>query len=153
MRLKIFVWAVIAILTGAGLAGCSKKKDVTPEGYFTFKAGDAAYRSNSTQGLISDTVVAGKKTLIIDGVTNNFGKHMELMITFPDGLKTGQYDENAAVMTLMDIQQKETGFITKTISIKLESINSKQAEGTFSGTLISGEIEKPLTDGTFKVYF
>ncbi|MBC9911320.1 hypothetical protein [Chitinophaga varians] len=153
MRLKIFVWAVVAIITGAGLAGCSKKNETTPQGTFSFRVGDVTYHSNSTQGYISDTVIAGKKTLIIDGVTNNFTKHMELMITFPNGLQAGQYDQSAGEMTLMDIQQKEDGYITKAISIKLESINSKQAEGTFSGTLISGEIEKPLTDGTFKVYF
>ncbi len=153
MRLKVFVWAVIAIVVGAGLTSCSKKKEATPDGHFAFKLGDITYQSNSTQGYMTDTVIAGKRTLIIDGVTNNFGKHMELMITFPGNVQPGTYDEQAGVMTLMDIQQKESGYISKTLSIKLESINSKQAEGTLSGTLTSGEIEKPLTDGTFKVYF
>lgn len=152
MRSRLLVMAVTAAI-GAGLTSCDKKnKEITPESYFNFKVGDVTYKSNSTQGYITDTVIAGKKTLIIDGVTNNFSKHMELMITFPDAVSAGEYSAGAG-MSLMDIQQKEDGYISKVITIKLESINSKQAEGTFSGTLTSGEIEKPLTDGTFKVNF
>ncbi|NSL89057.1 hypothetical protein [Chitinophaga solisilvae] len=151
MRLRHVVLAVIAVLTG--LTACNKKdKEVTPEGYFSFKLDNVEYKSNSTQGYITDTIIKGKKTLIVDGVTNNFGKHMELLVTFPDGVKAGQYAENIE-MSLMDIQQKEPGYFGRAVTVKISSINSKDAEGTFSGTLTSGEIEKPLTDGTFKVNF
>jgi len=75
---------------------------------------------------------------------------MELMITFPDSLKAGTYIEDVE-MSLMNIQEKEPGYLSKNIKVIITSINSKHAEGTFSGVLISGETEKPLTDGTFKV--
>ncbi|HVI47284.1 MAG TPA: hypothetical protein VM802_20570 [Chitinophaga sp.] len=150
MRLNLLMVAVVALL-GAVLAGCdSKKNELIPAPYFSFKVGSETYRSNATTAYITDTVVAGKKTLVIDGVTNNFVKHLELMITFPDSVRNGEFREGVEV-SLMDVQQKTDGYIGKSITVKLESINSKHAEGTFSGTLTSGEIEKPLTDGTFKV--
>lgn len=75
---------------------------------------------------------------------------MELMITFPDSLKTGTFTEDVE-MSLMNIQEKETGYLGKSIKVIITGINSKHAEGSFSGVLINGETEKPLTDGTFKV--
>ncbi|TWF45049.1 hypothetical protein FHW36_101975 [Chitinophaga polysaccharea] len=148
MRIKLLLAAIIAI--GMGLSACSKKNDLAPAGTFAFKLDTISYHSNSTEGYITDTIAAGKKTLVIDGVTNNFGYHMELMITFPDSIRVGSY-EAGAEMSLMDIQQKAVGYVSKAIKINITSINSKHAEGNFSGVLTNGDTEKPLTDGTFKV--
>ncbi|CAL1521444.1 hypothetical protein [Chitinophaga sp. MM2321] len=152
MRLKLFVTAVIAAAATA-LTGCDpKKNDISPISTFSFKVDTLLFRSNATQAYFTDTISAHRKTMVIDGVTNNFGHHLELMITFPDSIHTGQYTTGVE-LSLMKIQQDGIGYIGKTITVKIESINSKQAEGTFSGTLISGDMEKPLTDGTFKVNF
>ncbi|NLU93854.1 hypothetical protein [Chitinophaga sp. Ak27] len=149
MRIKLLLAATIAIV-GLGLSACNKKTDLAPSSIFTFKLDTISYHSNSTEGYLTDTIEAGKKTLVVDGVTNNFGYHMELMVTFPDSIRVGSY-EAGAEMTLMDIQQKAVGYVSKTIKINITSINSKHAEGNFSGVLTNGDIEKPLTDGTFKV--
>jgi hypothetical protein len=149
MRMKLLMVAVIAAL-GTILCSCDKKTGTTPASSFYFKMDGVKYQSNATEAYLTDTVYAGKKTLVIDGVTNNFGHHMELMITFPDSLKAGTYIEDVE-MSLMNIQGKEPGYLSKNIKVTITSINSKHAEGTFSGVLISGETEKPLTDGTFKV--
>jgi hypothetical protein len=151
MRMKLLLVAVIAAL-GVGLSACdSKKNDTKPSSSFSFKLDKDTYQSNSTEAYVTDTVYAGKKTLVIDGVTNNFGYHMELMITFPkDSLTTGLFQQDVE-MSLMQIQQKESGYTAKNIQVNITSINSKHAEGTFSGVLSNGDIEKPLTDGAFKV--
>ena len=93
-----------------------------------------------------------QKVLIIDGLTNSFKQHMQLMVISPDdSLNVGTY--GGSVVTLMPVQDTATqGYIGDQIEVQITSINSKRAEGTFSGTLSkSGETEKPLTDGTFKV--
>ncbi|MGF6845800.1 hypothetical protein QFZ51_001035 [Chitinophaga sp. W3I9] len=149
MRMKFLMVAVIAAL-GTVLCSCDKKNETTPVSSFSFKMDGVQYQSNATEAYLTDTVYAGKKTLVVDGVTNNFGHHMELMITFPDSLKAGTYIEDVE-MSLMNIQEKEPGYLSKNIKVIITSINSKHAEGTFSGVLISGETEKPLTDGAFKV--
>lgn len=149
MRMKLLFVAIIAAL-GLGLSACdSKKEDVKPGSSFFFKLDKDSYQSNSTEAYITDTVYTGMKTLVVDGVTNNFGHHMELMITFPDSPKVGTFSD--VEMSLMSIQHKETGYTGKNIKVNITSINSKHAEGTFSGVLSDGDIEKPLTDGTFKV--
>lgn len=148
MRMKLLMVAFIAAL-GTMLCSCDKKNETKPSSSFSFKLDGVQYQSNSTEGYVTDTIYAGQKTLVVDGVTNNFGHHMELMITFPDSIKAGTY--NDVEMSLMSIQQKEEGYLSKNVKVIITSINSKHAEGTFSGVLISGEIEKPLTDGTFKV--
>jgi hypothetical protein len=150
MRMKLLLVAIIAAL-GVGMTACSSKKDdAKPNSSFSFKLDKDTYQSNATEAYITDTVYTGKKTLVIDGVTNNFGYHMELMITFPkDSLTTGSFE--GVEMSLMQIQQKEMGYTGQNIKVNITSINSKHAEGTFSGVLSNGDIEKPLTDGTFKV--
>lgn len=150
MRMKLLLVAIIAVL-GVGLSACSSKKDdARPASSFFFKLDKDTYQSNSTEAYVTDTIYAGKKTLVVDGVTNNFGYHMELMITFPkDSLTTGSFE--GVEMSLMQIQQKEMGYTGRNIKVNITSINSKHAEGTFSGILSNGDIEKPLTDGTFKV--
>ena len=149
MRMKLFLVALAAAL-GIGLGACnSKKEDVKPSSSFSFKLDKDIYQSNATEAYVTDTIYTGMKTLVVDGVTNNFGYHMELMITFPDSPKVGTFTD--VEMSLMSIQQKETGYMGKNIKVNITSINSKHAEGTFSGVLTNGDIEKPLTDGTFKV--
>jgi hypothetical protein len=149
MRMKLLMVAVIAAL-GIGLTSCNKKDDVKLAGSFSFKVDNISYNSNATSAYLTDTVVTGKKTLVVEGVTNNFTHHLQLMVTFPDTVKAGLYDQLINI-SLMNVQQKENGLVNKNIKINITSINSKYAEGTFSGQLTDGEIEKPLTDGTFKV--
>lgn len=148
MRITLLLVAIITVL---GFSACNpKKEDVKPNGSFSFKLDKDTYQSNATEAYVTDTVYAGKKTLVVDGVTNNFGYHMELMITFPkDSLTTGAFD--GVEMSLMQIQQKAMGYTSQNIKVNITSINSKHAEGTFSGVLSNGDTEKPLTDGTFKV--
>jgi hypothetical protein len=146
-KLTVALSALLVVLISA----CnSKKENITINSVFSFKLDGTLYQSSATTGYLTDTLFAGKHTLIVEGVTNNFKNHMELMITFPDSVKVGTY-ENMIEMAVMDIQQKETGYVEKQVTVQITNINSKYAEGTFSGVLINGEIEKPLTDGTFKV--
>lgn len=150
MPFKKFAIVAIALLTIV-ISACNNSKDkVTVNSTFSFKIDNVTYQSSSTSAYLTDTLYAGKKTLIIDGVTNNFKNHMELMVTFPDAISTGSYTQMVE-MSLMDVEKKTTGYVEKLVTVKITSINSKYAEGTFSGVVINGEIEKPLTDGTFKV--
>ena len=146
MRMKL-LWIAVII----GLGSCdSKDNDIAPASTFSFKLDTVAFHSNATEAFITDTLYAGRKTLIVDGVSNNFEHHMELMITFPDSIHAGSY-ENLVEMSLMNIAQKEVGYVSKSIKVNITGINSKHAEGTFSGVLINDDTEKQLTDGTFKV--
>ncbi|MET6999675.1 hypothetical protein [Chitinophaga defluvii] len=143
-----FRWLMPAFFAGiAGLTSCEKKETV-PQDAFSFKVDGMAYNANQIFTEIIDT--AGKKALIVDGVSNNFVNHQELIVFFPDVIKPGT--NTRASLTLMNIKQEGVGYITSTLTVNITSINSKYAEGTFTGTLTSGETEKPLTDGTFKVY-
>ncbi|MFY0252724.1 hypothetical protein ACDQ55_02100 [Chitinophaga sp. 30R24] len=147
MRIKLLLVAIIAAM---GLGACNAtKNDVKTISTFSFKLDTVTYHANATEAYITDTVYTGQKTLVLDGVTNNFNYHMELMITFPDSIRTGTFED--AEMSLMSIQQKEPGYVGKHLKVNITGINSKYAEGTFSGIVTNGEIEKPLTDGTFKV--
>jgi hypothetical protein len=146
-KIAIAILALFTIVVGA----CNNAKDkVTVNSIFSFKIDNVLYQSGATSAYLTDTLFAGKKTLIVDGVTNNFKNHMELMITFPDSVRTGTFN-NMIEMAIMDIEQKTTGYVEKQVTVNITSINSKYAEGTFSGVVINGEIEKPLTDGSFKV--
>ncbi|RFS22507.1 hypothetical protein DVR12_11940 [Chitinophaga silvatica] len=150
MQFKKLTLALSAILLVIFSACSSNKDKVNAISIFSFKIDNVLYQSNATTAFITDTLYAGKKTLIIDGLTNNFRNHMELMITFPDTIGTGTF-ENMVEMAVMNIEPKENGYVDKTVTVNITSINNRHAEGTFSGVLINGEIEKPLTDGTFKV--
>lgn len=149
MRLKLIIVAIMAVI-GAGIAGCQQKEQEKPQSFYSMRVVDSVFRSNQTMAYLSDTIVKNHQSLVIEGVTNNFKTHMQLIVTFPNGAKPGTYTEGVEI-SLMDILQQKEGFIGKTITVHITSINSAYAEGSFSGTLISGEIEKPLTDGTFKV--
>jgi len=140
------------LVVGAMIFSACDKKDTPPETVFSFTFDGKQYVSSGTSAYYSDTVITGKKTLVVDGVTNNFKEHMQLMITSPDGeMPVGTYG-GAAVALMPVLDSTEAGYIGTTIDVEITSINSKRAEGTFHGTLNkSGETEKPLTDGTFKV--
>jgi hypothetical protein len=145
MKLRVLVPACLACM--AALSSCEKKVTV-PQDAFSFKMDGITYNASQVYSQIIDS--AGKKALIVDGITNNFVNHQELIVFFPDTIKTGA--NTRASITLMSIKPEEAGYITNTLTVNIASINSQYAEGTFTGTLTSGEIEKPLTDGTFKVY-
>ena len=150
--MKLSRVAAIFVVAAMIFSAC-KKDDAQPEAVFSFTFEGKQYVSSGTSAYYSDTVITGKKTLVIDGVTNNFKEHMQLMITSPDGeMPVGTYGGSAA--SLMPVTDStESGYIgVSSINVEITSINSKRAEGTFQGTLSkSGETEKPLTDGTFKV--
>ncbi|MFB6455655.1 hypothetical protein ACE38W_10325 [Chitinophaga sp. Hz27] len=152
MRFKLWLAAILAV--GLFITGCDTKKDVTPKSYFTFRIGDSIYQSSSTEGSLGVDKETGRPTLIIDGVTNNFKQHMDLQILFPDTAIAGKYTTDIFI-TLSDINTGTVSYynVSTGVTVNLTSINSKHAEGTFFGTLTSGEIEKPLTDGTFQVNY
>jgi hypothetical protein len=141
------------LLVAAVVTNACKKDEESPAASFSFTFDGQTYVSHDTKAQITDTIVAGQKALLIDGVTNNFKRHMQLIVLSPDdSLNIGTY--SGSTVTLMPVQDTiEGGWIgSNTIEVELTSINSKHAEGTFRGALIrSGEVEKPLTDGTFKV--
>ena len=146
---------VAAILMAAALViNACKKDDAPPATSFSFTFNGQQYVAHEPSAYVADTILTGtnQKVLIIDGLTNSFKQHMQLMVISPDdSLNVGTY--GGSVVTLMPVQDTATqGYIGDQIVVQITSINSKRAEGTFKGTLIkSGEVEKPLTDGTFKV--
>jgi hypothetical protein len=140
------------LVAAAVITNACNKDEAAPESSFSFTFDGQTYVSHDTKASITDTIVAGQKALLIDGVTNNFKRHMQLIILSPDdSLNMGYY--SGSTVTLMPVQDTiEGGWIGNQIEVELTSINSTRAEGTFRGALIrDGEIEKPLTDGTFKV--
>ncbi|NIG52751.1 hypothetical protein [Chitinophaga sp. Cy-1792] len=152
MRFKLWLTAILAV--GLFITGCESKKDVSPKSFFTFKIGDSIYQSSSTEASLGVDKETGKPILTIDGVTNNFRQHMDLQIIFADSAVAGKYTTDIFV-TLSDINTGTVSYynVGTGVTINLTSINSKHAEGTFFGNLTSGEIEKPLTDGTFQVNY
>jgi hypothetical protein len=131
---------------------CEKDKAVLTSGSLTFTFDSTAYSANTATGYVSDTSGIGKKALTIEGMTSNLSKHIAITIIFPDTLATGVYtnSSNASILFSPSLGQVNS-YVSTSASIKITSINSKYAEGTFAGILNNGEIEKPLTDGVFKV--
>lgn len=146
---------VAAILMAAALVtNACKKDEEQPASSFTFTFNGQQYVAHEPSAYVIDTVVSGTKVkwLTVDGVTNNFKQHMQLIVMSPDdSLNVGTY--SGSTLSLMPVQDTSSqGYIGTQIEVQITSINSKRAEGTFTGTLDqSGENEKPLTDGTFKV--
>lgn len=140
------------LMVAAMVTNACKKDEAEPEASFSFTFDGQQYVSHDTKAYITDTIVAGQKALVVNGITNNFKRHMELIIMSPDDtLSVGTYSGSS--LALMPVQDTTSeGWIGNSIEVEITSINSKRAEGTFRGALIkSGEVEKPLTDGTFKV--
>lgn len=147
---------VAAILLAAALViNACKKDEEQPATSFSFSFNGQQYVAHDPGAYVADTMITGtslNKVLVIDGLTNSFKQHMQLMVMSPDdSLNVGTY--YGSVVSLMPVQDTVSeGFIGTNIEVQITSINSKRAEGTFKGTLRqSGENEKPLTDGTFKV--
>ncbi|MBW8685771.1 hypothetical protein [Chitinophaga rhizophila] len=131
---------------------CEKDKAVLASGSCDFKFDGRSYSANTAYGEAFDTTVIGKKVLLIQGVTSNMNSAIMMMVVFPDTLATGTYSaaDHASLVFTPSLVSSDA-FETKTATIKITSINSKYAEGTFDGILINGDTEKPLTDGKFKV--
>ncbi|SFW38222.1 hypothetical protein [Chitinophaga sancti] len=132
---------------------CQKDKAVPTSGSLTFAFQNTAYTANDARGFATDTTVVGKKVLTIEGITGNLTKHIALTVIFPDSLAVGTYTQNngAYILWSPSLSGGVTSYLSTTATIKITSINSKYAEGTFAGILENGEKEEPLTDGIFKV--
>lgn len=151
MRLKLWFAALFAAITV--LSSCETKKDTTPASTLVFTLDGQTYHSSQTDALLEVDSATGEQLLSINGVTNNLSHHMELVIGFPENIVQPGVYEASVTMVLSDIQANKVTHYSmgRGLKVNLTSINSKHAEGTFSGTLTNGEIEKPLTDGTFIV--
>ena len=150
--MKFIRVAAMLIVAATVYSACSKD-EATPETEFKFTYDGKTYASHATTAYITDTIIQGQKSMVIDGVTDNFHDHLQLIISSPDdSLLVGSY--SGSTMTVMPVSDTTVqGSIgLNSIEVQISSINSKHAEGTFHGVLKqSGEVEKPLTDGTFKV--
>lgn len=133
---------------------CQKDKAELPSGSCTFKFDGKDYSANTAYGEAFDTTgINGKKVLMISGLTGNLNSAIMMTVIFKDSLAVGTYEMdslNANIIFTPSLSDKET-YESKKATIKITSINSKYAEGTFDGILNNGETEKPLTDGKFKV--
>lgn len=143
---------LLCLFTTISITSCEKSDVVKASGTCTFKVGDITYSANTSYGEAIDTSVVGKKALYINGLTNSMNSSITLLIFFPDSLATGIYTEaeNAQVLFTKSIASQDA-YVSQHTTIKITSINSKYAEGTFDGILDNGETEVPLTDGKFKV--
>lgn len=133
---------------------CEKDEVAKASGTCSFTFDGKSYSANTSYGESFDTTVVGKKVLLIQGLTGTLNSAIALQVIFKDSLETGTYTmaENASIVFTPTISGAEAiTFESKTATIKITSINSKYAEGTFDGILKNGDIEKPLTDGKFTV--
>jgi hypothetical protein len=152
MKLKALVGLLCLFIVAVSVTSCEKDKAVLASGSCTFSFDSTAYSANSAYGYVTDTTVIGKKALTIEGVTGNLNSHIAITVIFRDSLMTGEFTEtnNASILFSKSLGQVASYLSTKT-TIKITSINSKYAEGTFAGILNNGETETPLTDGKFKI--
>lgn len=152
MKLRYLLgFLCLAVIT---FTACQKDKAVLASGTCTFTFGGTAYSANTTSGTVSDTTIDGKKSkaLLIQGVTGTLSQLLVINIIFPDTLVTGTYTETSgATIMFSPVLVADSAYLNNQATVKITSINSKYAEGTFSGILINGDKEKPLTDGTFEV--
>jgi hypothetical protein len=154
MKLKFLAGLVCLFVTVLSVTSCEKDKAVLASGSCTFTFDGTAYSANSSYGYVVDTTSAlGKKALIVESVTGSLTSHMAITVFFPDTLIVGDYTEKNGAFVLFSpyLSRDSASFLSTTTTIKITSINSKYAEGTFVGSLNNGENEKPLTDGKFKV--
>jgi hypothetical protein len=146
-------------------SSCEQEEVVQASGSCTFAFDSASYSANDSRGYATDTVYKDLdttftgKALTIQSLTNSLNSHLSITVIFPDTLAVGTYTgANYASILFTASMSNQTYFTSlpaigasKPITIKITSINSKYAEGEFFGTLTNGEIDKPLTDGKFKV--
>lgn len=131
---------------------CDKEDVAKASGSCSFKFDGKSFSANTSYGEAFDTTGIGKKVLMIQGLTGTLNSAIALTIVFPDTLKTGAFTttEHARIVFTNSVSGADA-YESTSATIKITSINSKYAEGTFDGILNNGETEKPLTDGTFKV--
>jgi len=131
---------------------CDKEEVAKASGSCSFKFDNKSFSANTSYGEAFDTTGIGKKVLLIQGLTGTLNSAIAIMVVFPDTLKTGTFTttEHASIVFTNSVSGAEA-YESTSATIKITSINSKYAEGTFDGILNNGETEKPLTDGTFKV--
>jgi hypothetical protein len=150
--MKLYSLLGFLCLCLVSFSSCEKEKAVLASGSCDFKFDGATYSANTAYGEAFDTTAIGKKVLLIQGLTSSLNSAIALMVVFPDTLKTGTYTtaEHASIVFTSSVAGADA-YESKTATIKITSINSNYAEGTFDGILENGETEKPLTDGKFKV--
>jgi hypothetical protein len=131
---------------------CDKEEVAKASGSCSFQFDGKTYSANTSYGEAVDTTGIGKKVLLIQGLTGTLNSAIALTVIFKDSLATGTFTEaeNANIVFTTSVSGAEAYESTKT-TIKITSINSSYAEGTFDGILNNGETEKPLTDGKFRV--
>lgn len=131
---------------------CDKEEVAKASGSCSFQFDGKTYSANTSYGEAFDTTGIGKKVLLIQGLTGTLNSAIALTIVFEDTLAIGTYTaaEHANIVFTPSVSAAEA-YESTTATIKITSINSKYAEGTFDGKLNNGETEKPLTDGKFKV--
>lgn len=134
---------------------CEKDKAVSASGLMTFTVDSVAFKANDARGsVMDDSTGVGKKTLTISGIAGGgLNKLITVSVIFPDTLVAGEFtaETHAGIFWAETMSDTIPVFLSKKATVKITSINSKYAEGTFAGILNNGEIEKPLTDGIFKV--
>ncbi|SFD28381.1 hypothetical protein SAMN05518672_1011437 [Chitinophaga sp. CF118] len=154
MKLKSIVGLFCLFVAAITVTSCEKDKAVLASGSCTFTFDGTAYSANTASGYLEDTVGIGKKALTVQAMVGNLKTFLAATIIFPDTLVTGEFTEanNAFIMFSQDVSNSnDTSWTSTTTTIKITSINSKYAEGTFFGNLKRGETVKPITDGKFKV--
>jgi hypothetical protein len=152
MKLKLLAGILCLFVAALSVTSCEKDQAVLASGSLSFSFDSAAYSANSSYAYVVDTNTFGKKAIIIEGVTGSLNKHIALTVFFPDTLIAGDYTEAQGASILYSPSLGSVAsYLSTTATIKITSINSKYAEGTFVGNLNNGETEEPLTDGKFKV--
>ena len=152
MKSKFLAGLLCLFVAAITVTSCEKDKAVLASGSCSFTFDSTAYSANSSYGYVVDTNTIGKKALVIEAVTGNLKSHLAITVFFPDTLIAGDFTEaqGASILFSKTLGQ-EASYLSTTATIKITSINSKYAEGTFVGKLNNGETESPLTDGKFKV--
>lgn len=138
-----------ALIFSLAVISCKKEdKPVVQQPTMSFALEGKSQVAHHVEAVF-DTTSSGQIILQVDGVMNNFAQHMGLTLTFSDkGVQTGTF--TTATFTLMTTTG-QGGYSSKELKVNITNINNKYAEGTFSGILSDGDIDKQLTDGTFKV--
>jgi hypothetical protein len=151
--MKLYSLLGFLCLCLATFTSCEKEKAVLASGSCSFTFDGGQYSANTAYGEVFDTTAPiGKKALLIQGLTSNLNSAIALTVIFPDTLATGTYTvtQHASIVFTSSVSGSEA-YESSTATIKITSINSRYAEGTFDGILNNGDTEKPLTDGKFKV--
>jgi hypothetical protein len=154
MKLRFLAGLVCLFVTVLAVTSCEKDKAVLASGSCTFTFDSTAYSANSAYAYVIDTnLVGNKKALTLEAVNGGLSNHLAVTVLFPDSLIVGEFTEanGASILFSPSLNADVPSYLSTTTTIKITSINSKYAEGTFVGKLNNGTDEKPLTDGKFKV--